>query len=119
MALSHRGDIERMGMRTGDFQVDAEIDVAIVNLNDSEGNLILSAAQAQQNVDWKRAEELMNTEALWTGEISDTNKGGVIVSYGHLRAFVPASHVLDLPRGLKEEERLAHMQTLVGNQITI
>ena len=114
-----RGDIERMGMRTVDFQVDAEIDVAVVNLNDSEGNLILSAAQARQNVDWKRAEELMNTEALWTGEIADTNKGGVIVSFGHLRGFVPASHVLDLPRGLKEEERLAHMQTLVGNQITI
>ena len=75
-----RGDIERMGMSTADFQVNAEIAVAVVNLSDQEGNLILSAAQARQNEDWKRAEELMNTEALWTGEITDSNRGGVIVS---------------------------------------
>lgn len=114
-----RSDIERMGMHTADFQVNTEIDVAVVNLNDSDGNLILSAAQARQNVDWKRAEELMNSDTIWSGEIVDSNKGGVIVSFGHLRGFVPASHVLDLPRGLKEEERLAHLQELIGNTISV
>ena len=99
-----RGDIERMGMTTADYQVNAEISVAVVNLSDHDGNLILSAAQARQNEDWLRAEEFMNSETLWTGEIVDTNRGGVIVSYGHLRGFVPASHVLDLPRGMKEDE---------------
>ena len=114
-----RSDIERMGMHTADFQVNTEIDVAVVNLNDSDGNLILSAAQARQNVDWKRAEELMNSDTIWSGEIVDSNKGGVVVSFGHLRGFVPASHVLDLPRGLKEEERLAHLQELIGNTISV
>ena len=114
-----RGDIERMGMHTADFQVDAEIDVAVVNLSDNDDNLILSAAQARQNVDWKRAHKLMTDETLWTGEITDVNKGGLIVGFGHLRGFVPASHVLDLPRGLKEDERLAHMQALIGGEITV
>lgn len=114
-----RGDIERMGMHTADFQVNAEIDVAVVNLNDSDGNLILSAAQARQNEDWKRAEELMNSETIWSGDITDTNKGGVIVSFGHLRGFVPASHVIDLPRGLKEEERLERLQQMIGNTISV
>ena len=114
-----RGDIERMGMHTADFQVDTEIDVAVVNLNDSDGNLILSAAQARQNEDWKRAEELMNSETIWAGEIADTNRGGVIVGFGHLRGFVPASHVIDLPRGLKEEERLERLQEMIGNTISV
>ena len=114
-----RGDIERMGMHTADFQVNTEIDVAVVNLNDSDGNLILSAAQARQNEDWKRAEELMNSETVWSGEIADTNKGGVIVGFGHLRGFVPASHVIDLPRGLKEEERLERLQNMIGNTISV
>ncbi len=114
-----RGDIERMGMHTADFQVNTEIDVAVVNLNDSDGNLILSAAQARQNEDWKRAEELMNSETIWEGDIADTNKGGVIVSFGHLRGFVPASHVIDLPRGLKEEERLERLQEMIGNTISV
>ncbi len=114
-----RGDIERMGMSTRDFQVDAEIAVAVVNLSDHDGNLVLSAAQARQNEDWKIAEDIMNNETLWTGEITDTNRGGVIVAFGHLRGFVPASHVLDLPRGLKEEERSAFLQDLVGNEVTV
>jgi len=114
-----RGDIERMGGSTADFEVNAEINVAVVNLNDNNGNLILLAAQARQNEDWLRAETLMNDETLWNGEITDVNRGGIIVSFGHLRGFVPASHVTDLRRGLKEEERLAHLQNLVGNSIAV
>ena len=117
--LVTRGDIERMGGSTADFEVNTEINVAVVNLNDHDGNLILSAAQARQNEDWQRAETLMNDETLWTGEITDVNRGGIIVAFGHLRGFVPASHVLDLPRGLKEEERLARLQALVGQSITV
>jgi small subunit ribosomal protein S1 len=114
-----RGDIERMGMSTADYQVNSEIAVAVVNLSDHDGNLILSASQARQNEDWKRADDLMTSETLLTSEITDSNKGGVIVSFGHLRGFVPASHVLDLPRGMKEDDRLAFLENLVGNEITV
>ena len=117
--LVTRGDIERMGMTIGDFEIDTAIDVAVVKLNDNDGNLILSAAQARQNEDWIRAESMLENEEIWNGEITDINRGGVIVSFGHLRGFVPASHVVDLPRGLNEEDRLAHLRTLVGNQIGV
>jgi len=114
-----RHDIERMGMNLADFQMDAEIDVAVVRLNDRAGDLILSASQARQHVDWKRAEEMMNDGALWSGEVTDSNKGGLIMSFGHLRGFIPASHVIDLPRGLKEEDRQVYLQKLVGGEMTI
>jgi len=114
-----RHDIERMGMNLADFQMDAEIDVAVVRLNDRAGDLILSASQARQNVDWKRAEEMMNAGALWSGEVTDSNKGGLIMSFGHLRGFIPASHVIDLPRGLREEDRQVYLQKLVGGEMTI
>ena len=114
-----RNDIERMGMNPADFQLNAEIDVAVVRLHDSNGNLILSAAQARQNEDWKRAQQMMDDDALWTGQINDANKGGLMMPFGHLRGFIPASHVVDLPRGLKEEDRMAHLQTLIGSEMTV
>lgn len=114
-----RNDIERMGMNPADFQLNAEIDVAVVRLNDSSGNLILSAAQARQNEDWKRAQQMMDDDALWTGQINDANKGGLMMPFGHLRGFIPASHVVDLPRGLKEEDRLTHLQTLIGREMSV
>ncbi|MCY4540339.1 MAG: S1 RNA-binding domain-containing protein [Chloroflexi bacterium] len=114
-----RNDIERMGMSTKDFQVNAEIDVAVVRLNDGDGNLILSASQARQNEDWKRAEAMMNSKELYTGELADVNRGGGIMPFGHLRGFIPASHVIDLPRGLKEDERLIQLQELIGKEISV
>jgi len=117
--LVTRNDIERMGMSTKDFQVNAEIDVAVVRLNDGDGNLILSASQARQNEDWKRAEAMMNSKELYTGVLADANRGGVIMPFGHLRGFIPASHVIDLPRGLKEDERLIQLQELIGKEISV
>lgn len=114
-----RGDIERMGMSPLDYEVDKEIDVAIVRLNDNEGNLILSASQARQNEDWKKAEAIMNADEVWRGEVSDANKGGIIMPFGHLRGFIPASHVVDLPRGLNEDDRLVYLQKLIGEEITV
>lgn len=114
-----RNDIERMGMNPSDFEVDSEIDVTIIRLNDNEGNLILSASQARQNEDWKKAEAIMNAEDVWRGEVTDANKGGLILPFGHLRGFIPASHVVDLPRGLNEDDRLTYLEKLVGETIAV
>ena len=81
--------------------------------------LILSASQARQNEDWKQAEAIMNAEDVWRGEVTDANKGGLIMPFGHLRGFIPASHVVDLPRGLNEDDRLTYLQKLIGEEITV
>ena len=114
-----RNDIERMGMQPADFQLNSEISVAIVRLHDAEGNLVLSASQARQNEDWKRAAAMVESEELYTASLVDANKGGVILPFGHLRGFIPASHVLDVPRGLSEDDRIQHLQSLIGQEITV
>lgn len=114
-----RKDIERLGLNPSAYQVGNEIEVIIVRSEDDEGNLVLSVSQAQQSEDWKRAEALMNGEELWEGIVSDVNRGGLIVPFGNLRGFVPASHVVDLPRGINEDERKDHMAKLLGRKITV
>ena len=54
-----------------------------------------------------------------TVRVTDANRGGLIVQFGNLRGFVPASHVLDLPRGLNEDDRKLRMQRLVGQPISL
>jgi len=115
-----RRDLERMGITdTAQFEVGAEIEVMILRMEDEDGNLILSVSQAQQTEDWKKAEALMTQELAWEGIVSEANRGGLIVLFGNLRGFVPASHVLDLPRGLNEDERKMRMQRLVGQKIPL
>jgi small subunit ribosomal protein S1 len=114
-----RKDIERLGAETSAYEVGAEIDVIIVRMEDQDGNLVLSVSGAQQNEDWKKAEVLMTAEEVWEGVVTDANRGGLIVPFGNLRGFVPASHVTDLPRGMNEDDRKNHMTTLLGQKVSV
>jgi len=114
-----RQDVERMGMQMSDYTAGDEIDVTVIRLDDAEGNLILSASQARQNEDWKLAEKLQETDDPWAGLVAAANKGGLIVPFGNLRGFIPASHVVDLPRGMNEDDRLKYLENLVGKEISI
>ena len=114
-----RKDIERLGKQTDEYQIGDEIEVIVVRMEDDEGNLVLSVSQAEQSEDWKRAEAMMTSEEVWEGVVYDANKGGLIVPFGNLRGFVPASHISDLPRGINEDDRKAFMMTLMGRKITL
>ncbi|RMF79156.1 MAG: S1 RNA-binding domain-containing protein [Chloroflexi bacterium] len=114
-----RKDLERLQVDISEFENGREIDVMVIRLEDSEGNLILSVSQARQVEDWKNAEALMNAGELWTGTVIEANRGGLIVPFGNLRGFIPASHVADLPRGLNDEDRQREMSKLVGQDVTV
>lgn len=117
-AVVPRSDLERLG---NDFHcaVGDEIPVMVIRPEDNEGNLVVSVAQARQIEDWTKAEEALANETLFEGIITEANRGGLIVPFGNLRGFVPASHVMDLPRGLDEGERKNHMADLIGRKIPV
>jgi small subunit ribosomal protein S1 len=56
---------------------------------------------------------------LWEGVVADVNRGGLILPFGELRGFVPASHVSDLPRGANEDDRKLHMENWLGKKIAV
>jgi small subunit ribosomal protein S1 len=114
-----RTDIERLGLQPTDFTVGQEVDVNILRMEDDDGNLVLSVSQARQSEDWKNAEELLEKQENWQGFVADANRGGLIILFGNVRGFVPASHVSDLPRGLSEEERRSYLSRLVGEPVTL
>ena len=114
-----RHDIEKMNLSADSFEVGQTVDVTVVRLEDDDGNLVLSVSQAAQSEDWRAAADLLENDEVYKAYIADSNKGGLIVAFGSLRAFVPASHVSDVPRGLEEDERIAHLRTMVGKHINI
>ncbi|MBL8120075.1 MAG: S1 RNA-binding domain-containing protein [Anaerolineae bacterium] len=114
-----RRDLERVGIDPSSYQVGSEVDVIVVRMEDQDDNMILSVSQAQQSEDWKRAEQMMLSEEVWEGIVADANKGGLIVPFGNLRGFVPASHVVDLPRNIAEDDRKGYMTTLLGKKVAV
>ncbi|HML24193.1 MAG TPA: S1 RNA-binding domain-containing protein [Aggregatilinea sp.] len=113
-----RSDLEKLGEDVT-FKLGDEVPVMIVRSEDEDGNMIVSISQAKQNEDWLNAEQMLTTEDIVDGFVADANRGGLIVPFGNLRGFIPASHVIDLPRGLNEEERRAHLMSMIGQKISV
>lgn len=112
-----RSDLERMEGMT--FKVGDEATVVVIQPEDQDGNLVVSLSQARQSEDWVKAEELLENGETFEGVVTDANRGGLIIPFGNLRGFVPASHVMDLPRGLNENDRKGHMSSLVGRTVLV
>jgi len=73
--------------------VGKEVDVYIVRTAGRDGSMLLSISRASEETDWKEVEELQESREIYDGTISGYNKGGLIVKFGHLRGFIPASQV--------------------------
>ncbi|PJF44533.1 MAG: 30S ribosomal protein S1 [Phototrophicales bacterium] len=111
-------DLERLGPDVR-FEVGQEVPVMITRMEDRNGNLIVSLSQAIQAEDWVRAEELMEADEIYNGLVVDANRGGIIIQFGNLRGFVPASHVMSIPRNLSEAERQQAMKRLINTEIPV
>jgi small subunit ribosomal protein S1 len=105
-------DETREGIQPGD-----EISVAVDDPRDGDGRLILSIYQALVQEDWLKAETMMKENELYEGEVSGYNRGGLLVPFGRIRGFIPASHVVGMPRGLRGEERRQRLEEMVGEEV--
>ncbi|NKQ36516.1 MAG: S1 RNA-binding domain-containing protein [Chloroflexi bacterium] len=70
-----------------------QVPVYIVNIEDQQGNVIVSYLQAVEQQDWLTAEKLKETQDVYDAKVLGKNKGGVLVRLGQLRGFIPKSQL--------------------------
>ena len=95
------------------------VDVVISRQPDDESIFLLSMADALQQRDWITAQELLENGEITTHTVAGYNKGGLTVEFNHLRGFVPASHIVDMPRNLSEEQRRAELESRIGQSMRL
>jgi len=101
------------------FQVGDVLPVYVVRPEDRDGTLLLSIRRAEEETDWRRAQELHDQGEWFEAPVAGFNKGGLIVRLGKLRGFVPASQLIREHQGgqnLQPEERWAK---LVGAPVRV
>jgi len=94
------------------------IPVYIVNPEDQNGNIILSYSKAVEEEDWLKAQELLDSQEVYKGNIIGYNRGGVLMMFGQVRGFIPASQ-LSNHRRTKEKSGDERLQELVGQTVTV
>ena len=119
-AIVPRRDLELLDEDTAiQLTVGAEVMVVVLSPEDRDGNLLVSINLAQKEKDWIRAEEFLESGDVLEEEVVGQNKGGLLVSFGRIQGFVPASHVVELPRRLSQEERQERLTELIGEKLPL
>ncbi|MEZ4623042.1 MAG: S1 RNA-binding domain-containing protein [Caldilineaceae bacterium] len=95
------------------------VDVVVSRQSEDDGAFQLSIADALQQRDWILAQELLDNGEIVTHQVIGFNKGGLTVEFNHLKGFVPASHVIDLPRNLSEDQRRSEMEGFIGDELRL
>lgn len=101
------------------LQVGDEVDVVVSKQMDDDGIFQLSMADALQQRDWLLAQELLDNGETTMHKVVGYNKGGLTVEFNRLRGFVPASHILDMPRNVPEEQRQAEFEKRIGEEMRL
>ena len=98
IGFKSEGYIPAAEFDTGDndlpaVQVADEIDVYIVRREDAEGQIVLSKKIADQTLIWDEIATAHESSTPVKGRITERIKGGLRVTIGSLRGFLPASQV--------------------------
>lgn len=104
---------ERDALAVGD-----EVHVYIVD-TEQEDALDVSVYLAQRNQDWIKAESLLEDGEIIELDVLEHNKGGVVVSFGRLRGFVPLSHLTAVNSRADESERQQQLAQLHGEKLPV
>lgn len=95
------------------------VDVVVSKQTDDENVFLLSMSDALQQKDWILAQELLESGETTVHKVVGFNKGGLTVEFNHLRGFVPASHIVDMPRNLSEEARRQELERHIGQELRL
>ncbi len=109
--LDELEDEEREALELND-----EVPVYILDTGHPD-RLLVSIHKARLNQDWIRAEEMLDSGDIIEAPVIGYNRGGVIVPFGNLRGFVPASHLVELRRGMDDRQRQQAMSKLRNETI--
>ena len=101
------------------LKVGQTVTVVVSRTSDDDGSFLLSIADALQEQDWITAQELLDSGEITTHTVIGYNKGGLTVEFNHLRGFVPASHVIDMPRNMTEEARRSELESRIGDEMRL
>jgi small subunit ribosomal protein S1 len=102
----------------GALSIGETILVFVVQPENQEGQAVVSIDRARQEKSWRRLQELYEANEAIQAEVTNYNKGGLLVNLDGVRGFVPASQVSEI-RGGDDASKQADMAKLIGTKLNL
>lgn len=113
-------DLEKLDKQEIDnLNVGDEISIYIITPEDVNNRIPVSIHMAKSQEDWNEAQRLMDSGDIFDGEVTGHNKGGVIVPFGRLRGFIPASQVMGMVQRSESNTRGDRLEEMVGKHLKL
>ena len=99
------------------------ITAKVMGTDNADGYIELSLREARQALIWNEAESAMNKKTMFQLQITDANKGGLIINWNGIHGFLPASqlsheHYPRVPDGDKDKI-FTELKKMVGIKIDV
>ena len=113
--IIHKNELSMKEISPKDvYNIGDEIEAEVINLNDGEGNVLLSRKRVEKKLNWLKIQENVGTDLLYKCIIKKAVKGGVTTKIEGYSAFIPASHLsLKYVEDLKQFEGQEMEVTLI------
>ena len=119
-AVVPQRDLEKLEAEYLDkIHVGDKVPVFVLHPEDQEGRLVVSLNMARTLKDWKKAEEMLESGELYETSVTNFNTGGVIVRFFGLRGFVPASHLVTLPKHPDSGQRIDRLSEMIDQPLRL
>src|SRR5215211_6812971 len=92
--------------------------VFVVQSENQEGHAVVSIDRARQEKSWRKLQEIFEANEVIEAEVTNYNKGGLLVNLDGVRGFVPASQVSEI-RGGDDASKQADMARLIGTSLPL
>lgn len=79
----------------GNVKVGDKIQVFVVNVNDREGNVLLSKVKVDQKNIREKLDEYFKNKTIFSVKVVEVVKGGVIALFNGIKVFIPGSQLND------------------------
>ncbi len=113
-------DLEMLGEEeVAKLSIGDQVPVFVLKPEDAQGNMIVSINIARKQQDWLHAEEMQQSGEIFEAQVIDFNKGGLLVPFGNLRGFIPASQLSNMPRGLSQEQKMERLKSFMGQSLPL
>lgn len=113
-------DLEKLGPEAvAEIKVGDEVPVYVLQPESPDGDLILSLNLARSAQDWQRAKKFYEEEVIFEAEVIAHNQGGLIVPFGLIQGFVPASQVVNLTGRTDADSRMGRLAEMVGQGLML
>ncbi|MFC1651938.1 30S ribosomal protein S1, partial [Patescibacteria group bacterium] len=108
---------------TEGLKVEDEITATVVDVEDEDGQMVLSLRQAGREKLWETLKEKMGKKEVFACNIIEANKGGLMCEVGGIKGFLPVSQLIPehYPRveGGSKEEILNLLQKFVDRKMDV